>query len=203
MSNRQRRDPGRPEDDGGDDSDPMSEDDEKDSDDGDDVDGDGDGDVASTVKVAGVPLATAQAAAAAEAAKSSTNSHKFMAPIEVELQMEQLWKQEAEVLDLIFASGKQQRQRRGGAERGDGSDDATGLAASNGGGVVGSGLSGGILDGYRVFFVRALAVPPPRFRPPMHMGDMVAEHPQNVYLIKVSSWFVCLFVCFVLHDGDA
>ncbi|CAM9447200.1 unnamed protein product, partial [Chrysoparadoxa australica] len=40
-------------------------------------------------------------------------------------------------------------------------------------------------DGYLMFFLRTIAVPPPRFRPPMTMGSMVAEHPQNVYLTKV------------------
>lgn len=179
----QRRDPGKPEDDGGDDSDPMSEDDDDDdSEDGDDLNGNG-------TKVAGVSLAAAQAAAG-EAAKSGTSSHKFMPPIEVELQMQQLWKHEASTLDLIFVSGE--KRRRPEAENGlngggHGAGDAADAAAA----------SGGVYDGYRVFFIRALAVPPPRFRPPMNMGDMVAEHPQNVYLIKVggrASMVLCVVI---------
>lgn len=163
----------------------MSEDDSEDSDDaaaGDDPDGSGGN---NGTKVTGVPLAVAQADAAEAAKSAATRAHKFMPPIEVELQMQQLWKHEADTLDLIFASGKQQhhRPRQSGAGSAAEGGDALSLAVSNGGGGA---TSGGIYDGYRVFFVRALAVPPPRFRPPMHMGDMVAEHPQNVYLIKVS-----------------
>lgn len=154
----------------------MSEDDDNESDDGDDAGGNcnGNGNGTSTAEVvAGVPLAAAQSAASEAAAKGGTSAHKFMPPIEVELQMQQLWKHEAKTLDLIFSSGKQ--KRRGVALP----------AVANGSGVVGASSSEGICEGYRVFFIRALAVPPPRFRPPMHMGDMIAEHPQNVYLQKV------------------
>lgn len=175
LSSLQRRDPGKPQEDGGDDSDPMSEDDDDDDSEdggGDDVDDEG----ASTTKVPGVSVAAAQAAAS-DAAKSGTGADKFLPPIEVELQMQQLWKHEAATLDLVFSSGKQ-RRRQGEAE-------ATAEGVPNGGGGVGEGS---FHDGYRVFFIRALAVPPPRFRPPMHMGDMIAEHPQNVYLAKVGGW---------------
>lgn len=165
----QRRDPGKPNENPGDDSDPMSEDD--DSDDGDNLDDDDEGGSAPSSKVVGVPLAAAQAAAGDSAAKTGAQAHKFMPPIEVELQMQQLWKQESSTLDLIFVSGRR---------TGSGSAVANG-APSNTNGDSGGGVS----DGYRLFFVRALAVPPPRFRPPMNMGDMIAEHPQNVYLTKV------------------
>eukprot|EP00903_Cladosiphon_okamuranus_P015157 g14015.t1 len=186
----QRRDPGKAEEDDGDDSDPMSEVDDNNSEDGDDADGNGDG-ASSAEVVAGVPLAAAQAAAAQPAANTGQSAHKFMPPIEVELQMQQLWKHEAETLDLIFSSGAQRRRRRRrawAAEGGDGGGADASLVVANGnggGGSIGDSSTGGIYEGYRLFFVRALAVPPPRFRPPMHMGDMVAEHPQNVYLQKV------------------
>lgn len=167
----QRRDPGKGnnedknDDDDGDDSDPMSEDD---SDDGGNASG----------TVAGVPLAAA--ADMGGSTKAGTSAHKFMPPIEVELQMQQLWSREASTLDLIFASGKRQRQREG-------ETTMTSPPAAYGGGdeTPAAVAGGGIADGYRVFFVRALAVPPPRFRPPMNMGDIIAEHPQNVYLSKV------------------
>ncbi|CAB9506211.1 DNA-directed RNA polymerase subunit beta' (Fragment) [Seminavis robusta] len=38
---------------------------------------------------------------------------------------------------------------------------------------------------YKTFFVNAIAVPPSRFRPPMTVGSMVAEHAQNDFLSKV------------------
>lgn len=144
----------------------MSEDDDSD-DDGEDLDGDGNGTNPPT-KVAGVSVAAAQAGAGQT--KGSAGAHKFLPPLEVELQMQQLWKQEADVLDLIFASGNRvgDKSAAGDVERG-----SPGVS------------SRGVEDGYRVFFLRALAVPPPRFRPPMHIGDMTAEHPQNVYLTKV------------------
>lgn len=59
------------------------------------------------------------------------------------------------------------------------------MGVSGGGGAGDKSGGGGIEEGFRMFFVRALAVPPPRFRPPMNMGDFIAEHPQNVYLTKV------------------
>ena len=95
-----------------------------------------------------------------------------MPPIEVELQMQLLWKNEYKTLDLVFSSGNGLVP---------GVEDANGLesAIQGAGGEVGSG--------YRLFFLRALAVPPPRFRPPMDMGAFVAEHPQNVHLIKVNT----------------
>lgn len=86
---------------------------------------------------------------------SDSRARKFIPPLEVELQMKLLWKEEATVLNLVFNAGEK------GAE------------------------SAPPERGYKLFFVSALAVPPPRFRPPMHLGDVVAEHPQNVYLNKV------------------
>jgi DNA-directed RNA polymerase I subunit RPA1 len=45
-------------------------------------------------------------------------------------------------------------------------------------------ISGGG-KGYTLFFLRALPVPPSRFRPPVVMGNMTVEHSQNFYLSKV------------------
>lgn len=146
----------------------MSEDDGDDDDEGDDLDDDGNDTGFSSTRVAGVPLAAAQAVAG----QAKAAAHKFLPPLEVELQMQHLWKHEAGVLDLIFASGKKSNGR-------------SPPSAGNGSGKSPGGSADGVSGGFRVFFIRALAVPPPRFRPPMHMGDMIAEHPQNVYLTKV------------------
>ncbi|CBJ30250.1 RNA polymerase 1-4 RNA polymerase I large subunit [Ectocarpus siliculosus] len=169
----QRRDPGKPNEDPGDDSDPMSED--SDSDDGDNLEDDDVGGSAPSSKVVGVSLAAAQAAAGDPATKTGAQAHKFMPPIEVELQMQQLWKLESSVLDLIFVSGRRTRSAPGDV------NGPPSFSLQNANDLAGGSIS----DGYRLFFVRALAVPPPRFRPPMNMGDMIAEHPQNVYLTKV------------------
>lgn len=40
-------------------------------------------------------------------------------------------------------------------------------------------------DGYRVFFLRAIPVPPSRFRPPMKMGTMTVENSQNLYFNRL------------------
>ncbi len=40
-------------------------------------------------------------------------------------------------------------------------------------------------QGPKIFFMQAVAVPPNRFRPPMHLGGMVVEHAQNMYLNKI------------------
>ena len=44
---------------------------------------------------------------------------------------------------------------------------------------------GGGGRGYTIFFLRALPVPPSRFRPPVVMGNMTVEHSQNYYLSRV------------------
>lgn len=112
--------------------------------------------------------------------------HKFMPPIEVELQMQLLWRKECSTLNLLFSSGRDGLMMRNSG-------------VGNGRGRIGSGegneateknaakaiTAAAAEEGFRLFFVQALAVPPPRFRPPMDMGDFVAEHPQNVYLAKV------------------
>ena len=40
-------------------------------------------------------------------------------------------------------------------------------------------------EGYKLFFLEVVGVPPPRFRPAQEVGGTIAEHPQNVYLSKV------------------
>lgn len=40
-------------------------------------------------------------------------------------------------------------------------------------------------NGYTFFFMRAIPVPPSRFRPPVAMGNMTVEHSQNYYLSKM------------------
>ncbi len=43
-------------------------------------------------------------------------------------------------------------------------------------------------NGYQIFFLRALAVPPTRFRPSRKVDtDTEVEHPQNIYLSKVNA----------------
>ncbi|CAN0464884.1 unnamed protein product, partial [Ascophyllum nodosum] len=141
----------------GDDSEPMSE--EGDSEDEDDLKGG-----SRSFTVTGVVPGAAPGSAA------PSKQQKNMPPIEVELQMQLLWKNEYKTLHLVFSSGK-------GLVYGE--EDANGLESAI------QGASGEFGSGYRLFFLRDLAVPPPRFRPPMDMGGVVAEHPQNVHLTKI------------------
>jgi DNA-directed RNA polymerase I subunit RPA1 len=46
-------------------------------------------------------------------------------------------------------------------------------------------LFGGGVEGYKVFLLRAIPIPPARFRPPMTLGTMTVEHAQNAYLNKM------------------
>ncbi|CAM9299534.1 unnamed protein product, partial [Choristocarpus tenellus] len=101
--------------------------------------------------------------------KGGKAAHKFMPPIEVEMQMKLLWAKEETLLSLLFGSA------------------FAGKLSGKAGEVPGPIGGGAGKMGYRLFFLRALGVPPPRFRPPMTMGDFVAEHPQNIYLSKILS----------------
>lgn len=109
-------------------------------------------------------------------------SSKFMPPIEVEQQMKYLWRREAKVLDLVFDLGRATQAAGKASPRarhGDG-----GLNVPSRAPAMASE------EGFRMFFIRALAVPPNRFRPPMQLGEMVAEHAQNIYLAKVIGFIV-------------
>jgi DNA-directed RNA polymerase I subunit RPA1 len=46
-------------------------------------------------------------------------------------------------------------------------------------------FGGGATDGYKIFFMRAIPVPPSRFRPPMMMGSLTVENAQNQHLNKL------------------
>lgn len=154
----------------GDDSDPMEDDESED--DGEDVDG-GSGGVGNIQ----TGINTGLVAASSDSTAAPKVEDKFMPTIEVELQMQLLWRKEFMALNLLFAYGQIEFLAQA-------SRDVSG-------GVVNDEASQQTLqaaqeEGYRLFFIRAVAVPPPRFRPPMDMGDFVAEHPQNIYLQKVS-----------------
>jgi len=56
-------------------------------------------------------------------------------------------------------------------------------------------------NGFTVFFMRAIPVPPSRFRPPMIMGTMTVEHAQNHYLNKVLELNDRLRITFATVNG--
>ena len=57
------------------------------------------------------------------------------------------------------------------------------------------------VNGYSIFFMRAIPVPPSRFRPPMIMGTMTVEHAQNHYLNKVLELNDRLRIAFATVQG--
>ena len=84
-------------------------------------------------------------------------SDKYLVPLEVEATLQLLWKYHANVLDFVW----------GRATRGDRASVSVDT------------------EGWRLFFLRAILVPPSRFRPEAHIGDAVSDHPQNAHLSKI------------------
>ena len=82
---------------------------------------------------------------------------KYLPPIEVEAQIQLLWKENLEYLDFIWSK------------------------------AINNGLPTVIPNpnGWKIFFSRAVAIPPNRFRPNAIIGEAQSEHPQNVHLIKI------------------
>jgi DNA-directed RNA polymerase I subunit RPA1 len=92
-------------------------------------------------------------------------------PTEVEKHMELLWKQEIDVLSTLWGSMCDLLQP---ADDEDGGVSSKSLTSS-------SAHYAAPANTHRMFFLRVLAVPPSRFRPPTRFGDMLVDHPQNVY----------------------
>jgi DNA-directed RNA polymerase I subunit RPA1 len=57
-------------------------------------------------------------------------------------------------------------------------------------------------DGYKMYFLRAIPVPPSRFRPPMHLNGMSVEHSQTQYLSKMISLNELLRTQFASGDEE-
>jgi DNA-directed RNA polymerase I subunit RPA1 len=87
-----------------------------------------------------------------------SDTDKYLAPIEVEARMKLLWQAHPEFLNFIWYRASLSLQQR----------------------TPSSEL-------WRTFFIRAVLVPPSRFRPPADLGDVQSEHPQNLSLSKILS----------------
>jgi hypothetical protein len=99
------------------------------------------------------------------AAATPRDADQYMPPLEAQAQLQLLWQREGRLLGLLYRATKPHAAAPGGPPPRVLQWDP---------------------EGFRLFFIRTIAVPPPRFRPPMAMGDMVAEHAQNIYLTKAS-----------------
>ena len=84
------------------------------------------------------------------------SKEKYLPPLEVEAQIKAMWKEETNFLDYIW--------------------NRSGTAAK---------VIDGVSNGWKIFFMRSLLVPPSRFRPSSKVGDSVSEHPQNSNLVKI------------------
>jgi DNA-directed RNA polymerase I subunit RPA1 len=82
---------------------------------------------------------------------------KYLAPSEVEAQLKLVWHENTAILDFIWS-----RAVNGGKPR-----------------------SVPSRDGWTMFFMRAVLVPPNRFRPSAKVGDILSEHAQNGHLQQI------------------
>lgn len=87
---------------------------------------------------------------------STTAHHTFLPPLEVQSQLQLLWKHEAGLMELCF----------GEVEAGTSNTETR-------------------LNGWQSFFLQVVPVTPSRFRPPVFLGDDQFEHAQNTYLSKI------------------
>ncbi|KAG5175481.1 putative DNA-directed RNA polymerase I subunit RPA1 [Tribonema minus] len=94
--------------------------------------------------------------------KPKDEHDQYVSPLEAQAQMQLLWEKEGHLLSLLFKTSMPPPKLLSAPQPVAGYDP----------------------QGFRLFFMKTIAVPPPRFRPPMVMADMVAEHPQNQYLTK-------------------
>lgn len=88
-----------------------------------------------------------------------SDSDNYLAPIEVEARVKLLWQAHPDFLNFIW--------------------DRAALTRS----LVSPTSS----ELWKTFFIRAVLVPPSRFRPPADLGDTQSEHPQNLTLAKILS----------------
>ena len=131
----------------------------------------------STVSTRQLSSSSAQSQAANKASKPD----KFMHALEVEAQVKLTWNMEPLICSQVF-----------------GNAHCVDVDAGSG---VGVGNNAGSKEGYSIFFMRAVPVPPSRFRPPMIMGTMTVEHAQNHYLSKVLELNDRLRIAFATVQG--
>ena len=89
-----------------------------------------------------------------------------MTPAEVREVMRRLWSNDSRILRQLY-----------------GSNPLTALGSKN---RAAKALqkTGGV-DGYQMFFLQTIAVPPNNVRPLSRMGEMTLDHPQNIAFTQV------------------
>ena len=107
-----------------------------------------------------------------EEKKAKKKRRLYMHPAEVQEQMKFLWANECGLLERVWGT------KRGASvleKKSSRHSFALPLKIKR---IPGK-------DGYRVFFMNAIAVPPNRFRPPQVIGGRMFEHAQNVNFSKL------------------
>lgn len=91
------------------------------------------------------------------AGDASKSQDKYLTVLEVEAQIKLMWKNNAEALNFIWSR------------------------------ALGLGLDIDLkrADAWSLFFTRVIVVTPNRFRPSSTVGEIAADHPQNVHLKKI------------------
>lgn len=90
--------------------------------------------------------------------EDTSSRSKFLPPLEVQSQLQLMWKNEDGLMELLYGDRS-----------------------------VASGRVTAPADGWRKFFLNVIPVAPSRFRPPVFLGDKQFEHAQNTYLSKILS----------------
>lgn len=91
------------------------------------------------------------------AAEDSSSRSKFLPPLEVQSQLQMMWKQEDGLMELLYGDRN----------------------------VANGRVRNAKAEGWKKFFLNVIPVAPSRFRPPVFLGDKQFEHAQNTYLAKI------------------
>jgi DNA-directed RNA polymerase I subunit RPA1 len=181
------------EDEGGEDGEPVGHSTMSDDDDDDDVALLGRKQRQSTVSVSVSASTTTSGGGNGNGEKKSAKPDKFMHGFEVEAQVKMTWRQQSLICSKVFGNAHCiVHEHATASASASASSTVTDIANSN---------ADANADGYSVFFMRAIPVPPSRFRPPMIMGTMTVEHAQNHYLNKVLELNDRLRIAFATVQG--
>lgn len=116
--------------------------------------------------------------------KKDSARDSFMHALEVEAQCRLTWNKEPFLCSKFFGCAHSPEHMSVTGEDLDSGAAGTNNTRPRSTSDAAEAISGGG-KGYTFFFLRALPVPPSRFRPPVIMGSMTVEHSQNFYLSKV------------------
>jgi DNA-directed RNA polymerase I subunit RPA1 len=101
-----------------------------------------------------------------------SESDKYLVPLEVQAQLQLLWRHHADILDFIWGRALRSANLRSFKLHDEKAINHVTIANKS-------------LDSWKLFFINILLVPPSRFRPASVVGDATSDHPQNYHLSQV------------------